>query len=898
MKRTVVYFVLAAFAFLAASCIEDEPLRITPEDTSGVRTWTVTVEAVKGVADVTKVTLTDDGWEEDEAESSSSGNASTKGLELEGNYLRSTWDFKEKVYVYKGDALVGELESQRFGENTTLLRGSLSGNFIVGESLNLYLIGPADTRTYIGQKGTLEDIAENYDYAKAKVEVKSIDNQTDAITLSSASFESLQSINEFDFGVAKVKQLTISGAGIVGRNDREAYVTVTPETPTNKLYVAISNSKTGVKIPYEFTAETEDGRVFSLRKKAALQNGKYYTTRLSLSLDKQYDALSTPLTFEALENGLITIKNPNNLTICWTLNDKNTSLDCFESSNNPVTIPVNLGDRVEFHCQNDVYGDPSLETVNEPASTQFSCNVPHYVYGNVASLRGGWSFNINGASFLTAKSFAYSWLFASNTQMYNHPYKDIVLPEKTLHTFAYGYMFSHCINLTRAPEISADNLIKIEEVLTFYGRQMFEMFYNCSNLVKAPTILPAMKLPKQCYSNMFAHCTSLETSPVLPAELDVYSKEFNSSEAYSGMFNGCSNLKQITCYLKETGSLMTYGWVNGVPSSGTFIQHPDARWITGPNGIPAGWGGQEPLTIEAIEDGTITISNPQQLKVRYSKAADMSLSGATTDTRAQIEIPVSAGDKLRLWGDNAAYGHEVGPVSCTNIIGSGLHYVYGDLCSLISSGEYTQVETLSPYAFASLFSGNDKLKSHPTEKLVIRPATVGDGCFRNMFQGCTALERAPELPATTLASHCYESMFSGCTALTQAPNLPATTLAEGSYGGMFFGCTVLQNPPAISATTLATACCMNMFTECSALKESPVLSAGTLAPYCYSMMFSRCTSLKKITCTASDISAGNALENWVDGVPTGSSGTFVKKTDVSWPSGTSGIPSGWSVTNQ
>ena len=69
MKRTVVYFVLAAFAFLAASCIEDEPLRITPEDTSGVRTWTVTVKAVKGVvADVTKVTLTDDGWEEDEAD--------------------------------------------------------------------------------------------------------------------------------------------------------------------------------------------------------------------------------------------------------------------------------------------------------------------------------------------------------------------------------------------------------------------------------------------------------------------------------------------------------------------------------------------------------------------------------------------------------------------------------------------------------------------------------------------------------------------------------------------------------------------------------------------------------------------------------------------------------------
>ena len=34
-----------------------------------------------------------------------------------------------------------------------------------------------------------------------------------------------------------------------------------------------------------------------------------------------------------------------------------------------------------------------------------------------------------------------------------------------------------------------------------------------------------------------------------------------------------------------------------------------------------------------------------------------------------------------------------------------------------------------------------------------------------MFQGCTSLTQAPELPATTLASYCYYSMFSGCTSL-------------------------------------------------------------------------------------------------------------------------------------
>ena len=136
-------------------------------------------------------------------------------------------------------------------------------------------------------------------------------------------------------------------------------------------------------------------------------------------------------------------------------------------------------------------------------------------------------------------------------------------------------------------------------------------------------------------------------------------------------------------------------------------------------------------------------------------------------------------------------------------------------------------------------------------------------------------------------------MFHSCSSLTQAPDLPATTLADFCYMGMFHSCSSLQNPPAISAQTLATACCMNMFSECTSLKESPALTAGTLEPYCYSMMFSSCTSLKKITCTASDISASDALMNWVSGVPSG--GTFIKKNDVTWPSGSSGIPTGWTV---
>ena len=875
-------YVTAAFAALALfSCTKEMEVPTPQEEQQpeAEKVWTVTVEAARGADDQTKAVLTGDGWiEEEEAD------AATKGLELEGNYLKSTWDFKEKVYVYKGDALVGELESQQTeGGNIARLTGTISGSFTVGESLNLYLIGPENARSYIGQKGTLEDIAENFDYARAQVQIEAIDSETDAITLSSASFENLQSINEFSFGVLKVKSLTISGAGIVGRNDREAYVTVTPETPSNKLYVAMSSSLTGEKISYEFLMESEDGRVLTQTKKAALGNGKFYKAGInSYSL---YDADKTPLTFEMLEEGRIVIRNPKNLEIRWAVNGS----AFVSSSDSEIYIGnLNLGDKVEFCSKNQIYGDGS----NDPELAD--CTRIHvdkgkaYIYGNINSLRDPFTYyNTSGnPALLKAGKTAYAYLFAvgSGNKIYNHPYKDILLPATEVGERAYYGMFTKCINLTRAPKLPATTLAK-------YCYE--SMFVGCSNLKQAPE-LPALQLAENCYRGMFMNCFSLETAPELPAE----NLKAGWNGCYVEMFRGCSNLKQITCRAKNPSRIFTSVWVYGVPSSGLFIQHPDAVWISGESGIPAGWGGQEPLTIEAIEDGTITINNPQRLTLRYSTAANMSLGDATSSSKEQIEIPVSAGDKLRLWGDNAAYGHEDGPVRCTNIIGSGLHYVYGDLCSLISSGAYTSVTSLDPYAFASLFSGNDKLKSHPTEKLVIRPTAVGDGCFRNMFSGCTALERAPELPATTLAPNCYESMFSGCTALTQAPDLPATTLAEGSYGGMFFGCTALQNPPAISATTLAMGSCMNMFSDCTSLKESPELKAQTLSQYCYSMMFSRCTSLKKITCTASNLSAENALMDWVDGVPSGASGTFVKKSGVSWPSGSSGIPSGWSVQQQ
>lgn len=120
---------------------------------------------------------------------------------------------------------------------------------------------------------------------------------------------------------------------------------------------------------------------------------------------------------------------------------------------------------------------------------------------------------------------------------------------------------------------------------------------------------------------------------------------------------------------------------------------------------------------------------------------------------------------------------------------------------------------------------------------------MADWCFYNLFLNCTALTKAPDLPATTLSVRCYASMFSGCTGLTTAPKLPATTMADYCYEGMFHNNSALHNPPALPATTLATGCYSGMFMNCTSLGVPPDLPATTLAKECYQDMFYGCAVL-------------------------------------------------------
>lgn len=303
-----------------------------------------------------------------------------------------------------------------------------------------------------------------------------------------------------------------------------------------------------------------------------------------------------------------------------------------------------------------------------------------------------------------------------------------------------------------------------------------------------------------------------------------------------------------------------------------------------------------PLTLEAAVAGAVvTFDNKATGPVTY-KVNGGTAQTIASGTSSNITL-TDIGDKVEFFGNNTVYGNTGSISSNSNISCSSDCYIYGNIMSLISSTGFETENTLTgTYAFAYLFYNNTKLKNKTGAALLLPATTLSEGCYRDLFSGCTSLTTAPELPATTLAYYCYCEMFYGCTGITTAPVLSATTLSEACYTHMFENCTGLINAPDLPAIDLERNCYNSMFTGCTSLTHAPELPAETLEFGCYAYMFMNCTSLNSITCLATDISVTACVTQWLKNVA--STGTFKKSSSMSsWPAGDNGIPSGWTIQN-
>lgn len=168
---------------------------------------------------------------------------------------------------------------------------------------------------------------------------------------------------------------------------------------------------------------------------------------------------------------------------------------------------------------------------------------------------------------------------------------------------------------------------------------------------------------------------------------------------------------------------------------------------------------------------------------------------------------------------------------------TGQIYASGNIMSLLDF--YQGMDSLTRNCFTRLFEGCTRLVTAPD----LPADNLAYGCYSRLFSGCTDLVQAPELPASYVEEGSYAGMFSGCTSLQDAPELPASHVGNYGYFGMFGSCRSLVKAPELPAKELGYACYSSMFSQCESLEIAPVLPALELAPLCYERMFESCVRL-------------------------------------------------------
>ena len=476
----------------------------------------------------------------------------------------------------------------------------------------------------------------------------------------------------------------------------------------------------------------------------------------------------------------------------------------------------------------------------------------------------------------------------------------------------------------------------------------FSMFSGCTSLTTAPE-LPATTLADRCYQFMFQGCTSLNNITMLATDISAFN-------CLSNWVNGVASTGTFTKAASMT-SLPT--GVNGIPEGWTVKDYTDYMTLTAlGNGeititIPAAINSSYATSLSYSKDKstwneTIIDDTEQTISIPVTSGENVYLKGIAKqlckDYNSFININSTAninasGDTMSLlYGDDYKdkvafpsgstytfaylFNGNTHLISAENLILPATtlaEYCYYNMfygCSSLTTAPELPATTLASWCYSYMFYKCTSLVNAPelhattlaqfcyrdmfvectslTTAPELPATTLANYCYYEMFMYCNSLKTAPELPATTLKKYCYHAMFKGCRSLTAAPTLPATTLAGGCYSDMFEYCASLTTAPELPATTLSYGCYSRMFEYCTSLTTAPELPAAILKDYCYQFMFQSCKKINSITMLATDKSAANPLYDWVNGVS--ATGTFTKAPEMtSLPTGSSGIPSGWTV---
>lgn len=227
-------------------------------------------------------------------------NGPKRVLGLDGATLNATWATGEEVTVYnetKQTTISGVLTAQSDGTSTTL-EGELAGIIEPSDVLTLKFLSP----NYTEQKGTIEYISANCDYAEASVTVASVSSGNITPT-TDAVFENKQAIVKFTL-IDKAEGTTLLKPATLTINDGTSDIATLTDIPASTyttngdgvLYVAIP----GFADKTLTLTATIGTKTYSYEKEhATFMNGQYYAITMKMEKDLPQGALSGEFSINA-----------------------------------------------------------------------------------------------------------------------------------------------------------------------------------------------------------------------------------------------------------------------------------------------------------------------------------------------------------------------------------------------------------------------------------------------------------------------------------------------------------------------------------------------------------------------------------------------------------------------
>lgn len=252
-----------------------------------------------------------------------------------------------------------------------------------------------------------------------------------------------------------------------------------------------------------------------------------------------------------------------------------------------------------------------------------------------------------------------------------------------------GNMFQNCTGLVDASK------------LKLFGSNYTNMFNGCTSLTSTPA-LPATTVVNSCYENMFKDCTSLTTAPSIAATSC-------GGRSFYGMFQGCTSLVNVTTLLPTTIGAESY----------RNMFYGCTSLVNAPTIMATECSGQ--YSFASMFEGCTNLTNVPNLH----------LTSLVSGSR----------------------------YSCQNMFKNCTSLVVAPQLPLTTFG-------ITYYCYESMFEGCTSLTTVPELPAV----KTSEGCYKNMFRNCTSLTTAPVLKFTTFwhipgNSSDLENMFYGCTNL-------------------------------------------------------------------------------------------------------------------------------------